>query len=74
MHFQIFPWRETARSSSAPPVLLSCRIIATPRKKRKKAAANLTACPADSADDAALRDFAAQAREERWVAWAEYLL
>lgn len=63
------------RSTSAPPVLGSCRTApARIGKKSNKSAAAASSKRAAELDDAALRDFAARAHEKRWVDWAKHLL
>lgn len=76
VHYDIFQRCDPARSASAPPVLSSRRDTpARGGKKRKKPPA-LSHRPVepDDDDDAALRHFAAQARDERWADLAERAL
>ncbi len=73
VHYDIFGWREH-RSTSAPPILSSCRAAPARAGKKGKKPAALSNRAAELDDDATLRDFAAQAREERWAALAEHVL
>ena len=68
---------------SEPAILLTCSAVPGPghivpngesrkHKKRKSGKARKNATVSD--DEVALRDFAAQAREEYWAIWAQHLL
>ena len=75
VHFALFEWCEPHRSKSAPPtVSFPHPAPANADKKRKKPAAATARAAEPDDDDAALRDFTAQAREERWAFLAERVL
>lgn len=76
VHFQIYTVIAPSRSKSAPPVLISCWTSSARAGKRriKSTAAASIKRAKEIDDDAALRDFKAQAHQERWTTWAVRLL
>ena len=68
VHFTFPKWREPRRSKSAPPTLsfLNPAPARVGKKRKRPAPTAVTAREAELDDEAALRDFAIQARAERW--------
>jgi hypothetical protein len=73
VHFAFFEYQEPRRSKSAPPAALFLSVNQSGVGRKQKRQVDSRTRVADP-DEAALRDFAAQVRKERWVFLATRML
>lgn len=73
IHVDLIQHSAKHRSASAPPRVDNEAERATPNPRVRKAARKQTSAPRDDDDDA-LRQYATQARAERWALWASVVL